>query len=235
MYGELAEWFPLLSPPEEYVEEAALYVELLSKHSPVPRSVLELGSGAGSNAVHMKKHFELTLTDLSDDMLAVGRKLNPECVHVQGDMKTIRLGETFDGVFVHDAICYMTTEAELRQVFETVFVHCAPGGVALIAPDWVKETFRPGTDDGGVDSGTRGLRYFEWIHDPDPGDTTYTVDYAVMLRSDDGVVRVEHERHVEGIFPQQTWVDSLTEAGFEVEVVPDPIEAGRVLFVGRKV
>ncbi len=32
------------------------------------------------------------------------RELNPDCEHVLGDMRTLRLGRTFDAVFVHDAV-----------------------------------------------------------------------------------------------------------------------------------
>lgn len=41
-------------------------------------------------------------------------------------MRTVRLGRTFDAVFVHDAVDYMTSEDDLRHVIETAFVHCRP-------------------------------------------------------------------------------------------------------------
>ena len=118
LYGELAEWWPLLSAPEEYAEEADFYTDAL-KDACDPTTVLELGSGGGNNASHMKAHFDMTLVDRSDGMLDVSRALNPECVHMRGDMRTVRLGHTFDAVFVHDAICYITTESDLKRVFET--------------------------------------------------------------------------------------------------------------------
>ena len=57
--------------------------------------------------------------------------------HLQGDMRTLRLGRQFDAVFVHDAIEYMTTEDELRQAVATVYAHCRPGGVAVLVPDHI--------------------------------------------------------------------------------------------------
>lgn len=48
LYDELADWFPLLSPPAEYAEEAAYYARTLEVTSDAPvHSVLELGSGGG--------------------------------------------------------------------------------------------------------------------------------------------------------------------------------------------
>jgi SAM-dependent methyltransferase len=221
MYGELAGWWPLLSAPSEYAEEAEVYRRLLVEAADRPPvTVLELGSGGGNNAAHLKAHFQLTLVDLSPAMLEVSRKENPGCEHVQGDMRTIRLGRTFDAVFVHDAVMYMTSEEDLRQAIETAFVHCRPGGAALLAPDQLRETFRTGTDWGGHDGDGRAVRFLEWTWDPDPLDTTYTVDYAYLLREADGSVRVAHDRHVEGLFPRATWLRLLEEAGFQARAVP---------------
>jgi trans-aconitate methyltransferase len=86
----------------------------------------------------------MTLVDRSAAMLAVSRRLNPECQHVEGDMRSVRLvGHRFDGVFIHDALMYMTTEHDLVQAMETCFSHCRPGGASLFVPDYVRETFLP--------------------------------------------------------------------------------------------
>jgi hypothetical protein len=54
----------------------------------------------------------------------------------------------------------------------------------------------------------------------DPADTTYLVDYAYLLRTPDGAVRVEHDRHVEGLFTRADWIRLLSETGFEPRSVP---------------
>ena len=221
LYSELAAWWPLLSSPEEYEDEAAIYGDLLRESAArEPRTLLELGSGGGNNASHLKSQFEMTLVDRSPGMLAVSRALNPDCEHLQGDMRDVRLERTFDAVFVHDAVVYMTTELDLHRAIETAWVHCAPGGAALFVPDHVRETFVPSTSHGGHDGEERSLRYLEWTWDPDPADTTVVVDFAYLLRERGGSVRVVHDRHVEGLFPRDTWLRLLREAGFEPRVVP---------------
>ena len=233
MYSELAAWWPLLSAPEEYAEEASFYHQALAEAGGGRiATLLELGSGGGNNASHLKAHYRMTLVDLSEGMLNVSRRLNPECEHLQGDMRTVRLHRKFDAVFVHDAVMYMTTKADLRQAMETVAVHCRAGGVALLAPDFVRENFTPGTDHGGRDGGGRGLRYLEWVWDPDENDSTYLVDYAYMLKEAGGAVTVESERHTEGLFARADWRRWLEAAGFAVKVVPDPFD--REAFVGVK-
>lgn len=237
LYAELASWFHLLTAPEDYAEEAERYRSaLVTACDPRPRTVLELGSGGGNNASHMKRHFELTLVDRSVEMLEVSRGLNPECEHLEGDMRTVRLDRTFDAVFVHDAVSYLTTEEDLRAAVETAFVHCRAGGAALFVPDHTRETLRPGTDHGGHDGGGRGLRYVEWTWDPNPDDTTYMADFAYLLRHQDGSVTVERDRHVLGVFPRATWIRLLEDAGFRPEVIAAGTgeEAGSELFLGRR-
>jgi SAM-dependent methyltransferase len=222
LYTDLADWFHLLTAPADYDEAAAFFLRLLREAlGAPPGTLLELGSGGGNMASHYKLSVpRVTLSDLSPGMLALSARLNPECEHVQGDMRTARLGREFDGVFVHDAVCYMVTEADLRMAIETAFVHCRPGGAALFAPDFVRENFKASADHGGEDGPTHGLRYLEWTWDPDTADNTYVVDYAYLLRAPDGTVRVEHDRHTEGLFSRRDWLRLLSEAGFEAAVVP---------------
>jgi SAM-dependent methyltransferase len=240
LYGDLASWWPLMSSPDDYEEEGAFYQNALIAACARPsRTLLELGSGGGNNALHMKGRFdEVVLVDVSPGMLEVSRRLNPECEHVQGDMRTVRLDRRFDCVFVHDAVCYMATEADLRRAMETAWEHCAPGGAALFAPDHLRENFAPSTDHGGHDGDGRAMRYLEWTWDPDPADTTCTVDYTYVLREADGSVRVEHDRHVEGLFSRADWLRLLAEVGFEPGVLPfdhSELEPGSYeVFVARK-
>lgn len=239
MYDELASWWPLLSPPDEYAEEAAFYARsLLSAGDQPAVALLELGSGGGNNASYLKRKFEMTLVDLSPGMLAASRKLNPECEHVEGDMRTIRLGRQFDRVFIHDAIMYMATMDDLRSAIRTAFDHCRPGGAALFAPDHVRENFRPGIDGGGRDADDRGLRYWEWTWDPDPSDSTYVVDYTYILRENNEPPRVERDRHLEGLFARGEWLTLLADVGFEPRLVPfdhSELEPGSYeLFLGVK-
>jgi SAM-dependent methyltransferase len=237
LYGELASWFHLLTPPEEYADEASVYRRLLVGGTGRPvRSVLELGSGGGNNASHLKAHFEMTLVDRSPGMLALSRAINPECEHVVGDMRTVRLGREFDAVFVHDAVDYMTNEGDLRAAIETAYIHCAPDGVAVFVPDHLRETFQPGVEHGGQDGRSRALRYLQWTWDPDPSDDTYIVDFAYLLREQDGTVRAEHDRHICGLFARRRWLELLEGTGFRAEVQVHDLgeERSHELFVARK-
>src|SRR6266581_3135573 len=191
LYTELAEWWPIFSGPEEYREEAAFFARVLKEScNPAPRTLLELGSGGGNNASHLKSHFKMTLVDVSPQMLAVSRALNPDCEH------------------------------------------CRPGGVALFVPDEVRESFVPSTDHGGNDSARGSVRYVQWTTDPDPSDTTIQVDFGILIRDDQGDMRVLHERHTHGLFARSLWLRLLRKVGFKPSVVRD--EYVRDVFLARR-
>jgi SAM-dependent methyltransferase len=234
LYSDLAHWWPLLSPPSHYVEEAAdLLPDLLNATNDPPRTLLELGCGGGSLASHFKNHFTLTLTDRSPQMLEVSRAVNPECEHIVGDMTTLDLGREFDRVFVHDAIMYVTNRDALRAAMRTAYRHCRKGGVALFVPDHVRETFEPDSEVGGEDAPDgRGLRYAEWSWDADPTDDVYEVAYAFILREPDGRVHFDGEKQLHGLFARADWLAWLGEAGFEPRARTDPWE--RDVFVCLK-
>ena len=238
LYGDLAPWFHLLTSPSDYDVESARYERLILDAVPDATTLFELGSGGGNNASFLCKRFTCTLSDLSPQMLTLSRALNPGAEHVLGDMRTLRLGRTFDAIFVHDAVMYMATEDDLRSCMETAFAHTRPGGAALFVPDCTRETFVPGTDHGGHDGDDgRALRYLEWTHEPGPGESSFAVDYVVLLTEPGAEARLVHDRHLHGLFPEHTWLYLLEAAGFAAHVDPgnpDVVDEAQPVFVGRR-
>ena len=229
LYGALAPWWPLLSPVEEYREEAAFVSSLLGDDESPRRTLLELGSGGGHLAAHLSSRFDLTLTDLFEPMLAVSRRRNPGAAHLCADMRFLRLGRVFDAVLVHDAIDYMTNEADLSAAMATIAVHLREGATAVLLPDATTEIFQPGHDTGGSDGdGGRAARYLEWTTDPDPTDTEITTDYVFLLREGGAPPTVHVETHRTGLFPRATWLRLLQEAGLDAVRISEPTSEDRV-------
>jgi SAM-dependent methyltransferase len=241
LYTALAPWFHLLTAPEDYELDARFALDVLTETiGERPRTILELGSGGGNSAFHMQAHASLTLTDLSEQMLELSRTINPDVEHVQGDMRTLRLdGRTFDAVFVHDAVSYLLADDDLRATLATAFAHLRPGGAAIFEPDITREAYADATHQGGHDGADgRRLRYLQWRTDPDPSDTWYVDEFAILLHEADGTSRVAHEAHRLGMFPRATWLELLADARFvDVRAVPSPYAdegVGAESFVGRR-
>ena len=234
LYRDLARWWPLFSPPRHYTEEAMdILPTMVSATQTPPRTLLELGAGAGSLAWHLKPHFELTLTDLSPQMLEQSRRINPECEHIAGDMRTLDLHREFDLVLIHDAIMYLTDADSVRAAIATAYRHCRRGGAAIVIPDHVKETYTPSTEEGGEDGADgAAARYLMWSWDPDPADNTFETAFAFIFRDADGTLHFEHEVHRCGLFARDAWLGWFREAGFDARSRMDPWQ--RDIFVARK-
>lgn len=234
MYSLLADRFHLVTAPADYAPEAAWITTLIERYADAPaHTLLELGSGGGHNALHLKRRFAVTLSDLAPAMLEASRRINPELPHHLGDMRTLRLGQTFDAVLIHDAIDYMLSADDVRAALATARAHLRPGGVLIVQPDHLVETYTPSTDCGGHDAPDgSGVRYLEWSHAPD-GHIVRT-DYIYALRHANGRLETLAEAHHTGLFAHDDWLEMLRASGLRADSVSDPptIEGERVTFIG---
>lgn len=219
LYEDLAYMMPLISPPEDYIEEASHWRTILrEKLGPGRFAVLELGVGGGHNLSHLTADYDATAVDISESMLALCKELNPGVTLVQGDMRNVRLGRNFSAVLIHDAISYMLTEADLAAAFQTAAVHLEKGGVFITSPDHFFESFTsPSVTHDTHVHGDMQVTYFEYSYDPDPNDTTIETIMIYLIQSKDGV-RIEEDRHITGLFPKETWLRLMEEAGFDTEM-----------------
>ena len=238
LYNDLAWLWPVISPPEEYADESVYWRRALwDKLGVGRRHILELGAGGGHNLSHLTRHFQATAVDISPQMLRLSPGLNPGVDHHLGDMRSVRLGRTFDAVLIHDAVSYLLTEDDLKATLETARFHLRPEGVLLIGPDWVREDF-----DGSTPKEFRWVRkkgsvevtIEEYLHDPDPDDTQIESVYTYTIK-EAGQDRVEKDIHITGLFPIATWARLMEEAGFGVEMTrlpPNRGGYGGVMFSG---
>ncbi len=108
----------------------------------------------------------------------------------------------------------------------------------MFQPDFVSETFEPGTETGGSDGNGRALRYLEWRWVPDSRTDMYVTDMAYLLRDENGAVEVIHDRHFMGLFPRKLWLELIAAAGFEPLVVPfehsSYSDTGHEVFLGLR-
>lgn len=218
MYGDLAWIESITTSPEEYVEETALFSKAIKEHSKIEiKTLLHLGCGAGINDYTFKRHFKVTGVDISENMLENARKLNPEVVYLHGDMRTIKLGESFDAVAIPDSIGYMTTLKDLRRAIITAYKHLKPGGVLLIMAN-IAEQFK---QNNFVYTGFKGdveITLFENNYIPDRSGTTYEATLIFLIRRK-GKLEIHTDRHTIGLFKLKTWLDLLKELEFEVKQI----------------
>ena len=237
LYNQLAYLWPKISPPEDYADEAPYWRDAIRRYlGPGRHRLLELGVGGGHNLSHLTGEFDAVAVDISPNMLELSQQLNPTVEHHLGDMRTFRLpGRVFDAVLIHDAICYMLTEDDLRAAFATARAHLRPGGLLLVAPDLVRDTFKPGMRlNWSTDKDSVRIDTEEIVHDADPSDTMVE-SYFTYTIEERGSRRVERDVHVTGLFPIATWLALMEEAGFRTDRIALPGDGdgcGEHLFCG---
>jgi SAM-dependent methyltransferase len=237
LYGDLAWLWPISSPPADYVGETQELIQLIRGHAQgEARSLLHLGCGGGHNDWTFKGAFEVTGVDISEPMLGLARRLNPEVTYARGDMRKVRLDRTFDAVAILDSIGYMLTEEDLRAALATAHHHLRPGGVLVTTPDFTLESFVQARAECTTHRhGEVEVTFLEEQYDPDRGDTTCEVTLVYIIRHRGALQGVEVDRHLCGLFPRATWLEAIRGAGFGLPGTPGPASlGGGELFVGLK-
>ena len=220
LYTDLAWLFPMISPPEDYVEEAKHFCKVLQENAHRElKTLLHLGCGAGHYDKTLKKYFQVTGLDISEEMLDLARQLNPQIEYLSGDMRTTNLEKTFDVVVAFDSINYMCTERDLRAVFETAYEHLDLGGIFLTYVEEEPQSF----EQNSISCSTHSqddveVVFIENKYDPDLADTFYELNFLFLIR-ERGELRIEHDCHVNGIFPLDIWMKNLRSVGFDIKVL----------------
>lgn len=217
LYQDLSWTWPIISPPEDYIEETEVLCNALREYSQIEiYTLLNLGCGGGHNDYTLKKHFEVTGVDLSESMLSLAKRLNPEVTYLYGDMRTVRLEQHFDAVVIADSINYMATEDDLRAAFVTAFTHLNPGGILFTFAEITSETFRQHQTECSTHvRDDLEITFIENYYDPDPADTSLEATLVYLIRQG-GRLTIETDHHIVGIFRLETWSRLLTAIGFEV-------------------
>jgi SAM-dependent methyltransferase len=218
LYTDLAWLWPMWGDAtQEYAHYCQHVAAQIRRYAKRPVStLLNMGCGGGKNALNLKREFEVTGVDLSSTMLEQAKTLNPECAFVEGDMRSCRLGRTYDAVLMDDAISHINCLTDFTAAFRTAHAHLNPGGVLVVTPDVTTETFVQNRTTV-TPSARAGMEvvFVENVYDPDPTDGRYETTILYLIR-DHGQLRIETDRWTMGIFSLDTWRGVLRETGFDV-------------------
>jgi SAM-dependent methyltransferase len=137
-YGELSSAiYDSIYADKDYEAECDLIEEAFARHRPTEvRSLLDLGCGSGGHLLPLaRRGYEVAGVDLSPGMLDVARRKVADAglpgvdLH-QGDLRSVRLGRTFDAALLMFAVLgYQSSNDDVLAALRTVRAHLRPGGV----------------------------------------------------------------------------------------------------------
>jgi len=230
MYKDLAWTWPIISPPEDYEEEAKQFIEAIETHSKIPvKTILDMGSGGGHNDIHLKKHYKVTGLDMSPKMMENARKLNPEVEYFEGDMRTAILDKKFDAVLLADAVMYLITENDLLAAFNNAFQHLNPGGVLCTYVEATPERFQENQTDISF-RGNEEVKITLMENQRRTGFSTFQSIFLYLIE-ENGNHNIEAETHNFGMFSRDVWHRLLEGTGFEINVMEFHDEDNYPMFV----
>lgn len=217
LYHDLSWIWPVVSPPEDYVEETESFIQTIRQNSGIDtKTILHLGCGGGRNDNTFQNQFAVTGVDISQEMLRLAKELNPGSEYIHGDMRSVRLGRTFDCVAALDSVNYMKTEEDLNRLFRTAFLHLNPGGVFLTVVEESRERFKQNRTISSTHShGGTQVTFIEHSYDPDPDDDHFEMTFIYLVRKE-GALEVLTDSHIWGLFDLETWPKLLKKNGFDV-------------------
>ena len=227
VFNAYSRYYDLLYRDKDYAGEAQYVRELIVQNAPHACSVLDLGCGTGRHDLLLAQlGYQVTGVDRSEEMLAVAAsRLSshpghlPSVAFVHGDIRTVRLGRTFDAVVsLFHVMSYQTGNDDLAAAVATARAHLSPGGV-FIFDCWYGPavlTDRPAVRVKRLeDESIVVTRIAEpALHE---NDNQVEVDYQVFIRSKEtGMVNELHETHRMRYLFHPEVSCFLEEAGMEI-------------------
>jgi SAM-dependent methyltransferase len=206
-FADYALYYDRLYREKNYAAEAAYVLGMVRKHCPQARSLLELGCGTGAHAEHLSAAgVNVYGIDRSAPMLeqarlrmeTLPREVAARIRFSHGDVRQLRLGETFDAVIsLFHVVSYQASNADLRGCFATAKDHLKPGGVFLfdcwygpaVLSDLPQVRVKRWEDDGVTIT-----RMAEPVLHPNQD--IVDVQYTILVRDQaSGATQVLQERH----------------------------------------
>jgi len=174
-----------------------------------------VGCGAGGHDFHFKEHFSVTGADISEGMLALAKKRNPEVTYVKGDMRSIDLNRKFDVVVIPDSIMYMNTLEDLKKTTKNAARHLKSGGILLVVAH-MKEDFRENNFVYSGEKENTHITVFENNHIV--SDSTYKAVIIYLIRKE-GELSIHYEVHTLGLFPYDRWMAIFEECRLKIDEI----------------
>lgn len=106
---------------------------LISRHHPEAKSVLDLGCWIGVDAERLARYYTVVGVDVQPHLIAYARERRPEPDFVVGDMSSVRLGQRFDAILcVGNSLSYVHRDPDLEATFATFSAHAKEGSLLIL-------------------------------------------------------------------------------------------------------
>lgn len=239
LYKDYQWIWDLTSDTDDYKDLADYIIDKLQKYQIVDtKTVLHLGCGSGCMDYHLKKHFELTGVDLSEDMIKSAREKNPECFYLISDMRDFKSEKRYDAVIIPDSIDYMLSVREIENVYKNARKLLNENGVFLVIVGYDPEKFpqnRTTVDEVAYDDRLVTVIENNYVSEYSPN--SFEATFVFLIREKDQLETIIDVQKL-GLFKREIWLNEMIKAGFKTELINDPYlidieQEGTYLLIGK--
>jgi SAM-dependent methyltransferase len=132
VFNSYSRYYDLLYKDKDYVAEADYIQALLIRHGVNSGCLLDLGSGTGIHGCLLASRGYNVLGIERSAEMAKRAAIVDGFTSQQGDIRSIKLGQTFDAILsIFHVISYQIENADLTAVFTKASEHLQPGGVFI--------------------------------------------------------------------------------------------------------
>jgi SAM-dependent methyltransferase len=127
--------------------------QLIDKHHPAAKGILELACGTGSILAVLAEDYHVVGLDNSAEMLKAARKKLPEVEFIQADMSDFTVKQKFDVVLcIYDSINHLMSFSEWQSMFRKVAEHLKSDGLFIFDMNTVEFLNKLNTSEGSISS-----------------------------------------------------------------------------------
>jgi len=233
MYGsELADVYEEIykSRGKDWGFEATLVEQIVRRHRPGARRLLDVACGTGAHLEALSRVFEHTEgLELAEPMRERATHRLPGVPIHPGDMRDFDLDTTFDVITcMFCSIAYVDTVEEMRAAVRCMGRHLAPGAVLVVEPWWFPDQFIEGYVAGDLAS-TADRTVARISHSTLNGRAT-RMEVRFLVGDKSGIREFVEIDHLT-LFTREEYEAAFRDAGCSVRFLPGP-PTGRGLFIG---
>lgn len=217
---------------KDYARESDYLIEVIHRHRPTARSLLDVACGTGRHLEYLRREFAVEGLDINPRFLDIARYRLPGVTLHEGDMTEFDLGGEFDVVSVlFGSITFTRTTEVMKQSVEALARHVAPNGLLLVEPLWEPDAHRAGELKLNVVD--KPDLKIAWMYTNERvGDVAYWENHFLVGTPDgiDAFVEV----HELGLFTHADYRDAFSSAGLAITEWDPEGPGGRGLYVAQR-
>ncbi len=218
LYSDFSWLWPIISPLSEYEQETKEIIKWIFDSSEIEgKRVLDLGCGGGHHDFYFKERFNIVGVDISQSMLQLAQKLNPEVEYEQGDIFNYEPSEKFDVVFLGEAADYIKSWELLKEMFNKIKNWLKPNGVCIAFRNILKEGFIQNETNMSQHYGNGfSITFIENRFIPNESENICESTYIYLIREGKELT-VHTDKHIYGVFQSKKWHKTVEDCGFKLK------------------